>query len=206
ETMAMQNPPVLHKALSSLTPCQVLLLNQTSFACYKRCMPSVVRACAHGDAIVLPKPGSTARRGFLEAVGVLTANVFLTDATLAEKSPKGYQTVLDKFDGYSFLYPFGWQEVVVKGQDKTYKDVIEPLESVSVTIVPTSKTDIHELGPPDEVAETLVKKVLSSSTQKTKIVNVKERTAEGKNYYTFEFVAKAPNYTRHALGTVAIGN
>ena len=35
---------------------------------------------------------------------------------------------------------------------------------------------------------------------------MKERTVEGKNYYTFEFVAKAPSYTRHALGTVAIGN
>ncbi len=43
------------------------------------------------------------------------------------------------------------QEVVVQGQDKVYKDVIEPLESVSVNTIPTSKQDIRELGPPDQV-------------------------------------------------------
>jgi hypothetical protein len=31
-----------------------------------------------------------------------------------------------------------------------------------------------------------------------------QRSADGKTYYTFEFLAKAPNYTRHALGTVSI--
>ena len=51
-----------------------------------------------------------------------------------------------------------FQEVVVNGQDKTYKDVIEPLESVSVSIVQTRKIDIHELGPPEKVVEALVKK------------------------------------------------
>ncbi|XP_057819256.1 psbP-like protein 1, chloroplastic isoform X2 [Cryptomeria japonica] len=197
---------MLMPALNAAQSVQVLMLNQTSGVTYKRCTPPVVRASAQGDAVVLCKQGRTARREFLEVLGILTASAILTDTALAEKTPKGYQAVLDKFDGYTFLYPFGWQEVVVNGQDKTYKDVIEPLESVSVSIVPTSKTDIHELGPPEEVAETLIKKVLSSSTQKTKLVNVKERTAEGRNYYTFEFVAKAPNYTRHALGTVAIGN
>jgi hypothetical protein len=30
--------------------------------------------------------------------------------------------------------------------------------------------------------------------------------ADGKIYYTFEFVAQAPNFTRHALSAIAIGN
>ena len=29
---------------------------------------------------------------------------------------------------------------------------------------------------------------------------------EGKAYYTFEFVAKAPNFIRHALTSVCVGN
>lgn len=29
---------------------------------------------------------------------------------------------------------------------------------------------------------------------------------DGKTYYTFEFMAKAPNYTRHALSTIAVNN
>jgi photosystem II oxygen-evolving enhancer protein 2 len=92
----------------------------------------------------------------------------------AAEAKKGFLPVTDKKDGYSFLYPFGWQEVVVQGQDKVYKDVIEPLESVSVNTIPTSKQDIRELGPPDQVAEALIRKVLAAPTQKTKLIEAKE--------------------------------
>lgn len=44
------------------------------------------------------------------------------------------------------------QEVVIEGQDKVYKDVIEPLESVSVNLIPTSKQTIKDFGPPKEVS------------------------------------------------------
>lgn len=57
----------------------------------------------------------------------------------------------DSQDGYSFVYPFGWQEVAVKGQDVVYKDVIEPLESVSVSITKTDKANVSEFGSPAEV-------------------------------------------------------
>ena len=43
----------------------------------------------------------------------------------------------------------------MQGQDKVYKDVIEPLESVSVNSIPTSKEDIRDLGPPDKVNFTI---------------------------------------------------
>ena len=59
--------------------------------------------------------------------------------------------IKDPQDGYQFLAPFGWQEVSVKGQDVVYKDIIEPLESVSVSMTPTDKTDISEFGSPAEV-------------------------------------------------------
>jgi hypothetical protein len=54
--------------------------------------------------------------------------------------------VQDLNDNYQFLYPFGWQEVSVTGADVVYKDVVEPLESVSVTITPTDKADVTEFG------------------------------------------------------------
>lgn len=127
-------------------------------------------------------------------------------ASIAAEAQKGFQAVEDRKDGYSFLYPFGWQEVVVEGTDKVFKDVIEPLESVSVNMIPTTKLDIRDLGPPREVAETLIKKVLAPSTQKTKLLEAAEHDVDGKAYYSFEFVAQAPNFTRHALGTVTIGN
>lgn len=52
----------------------------------------------------------------------------------------------DLQDSYKFLYPFGWQEVAVSGADVVYKDVVEPLESVSVTLTATDKNDITEFG------------------------------------------------------------
>ncbi|XP_020157300.1 uncharacterized protein [Aegilops tauschii subsp. strangulata] len=60
-----------------------------------------------------------------------------------------FMPVIDKKAGYSFVYPFGWQEVSVQGQDKVYKDLIEPLESVSINMTPATKEDILDLSPPD---------------------------------------------------------
>lgn len=67
-----------------------------------------------------------------------------------------FQPVKDPQDGYQFVYPFGWQEVSVRGQDVVYKDVIEPLESVSVSIVKTDKTSISDYGSPGEVWTDLI--------------------------------------------------
>lgn len=52
-----------------------------------------------------------------------------------------------------FLYSFSTlvQEVVVEGEDKVFKDVIEPLESVSVNLVPSSKESIRDFGSPQQV-------------------------------------------------------
>ena len=52
----------------------------------------------------------------------------------------------DTQDGYQFLYPFGWQEIGVEGQDVVYKDVIEPLESVSVNMVRRAGAALAELA------------------------------------------------------------
>ncbi|KDO67739.1 hypothetical protein CISIN_1g025977mg [Citrus sinensis] len=88
------------------------------------------------------------------AVGVIAPWVSLVNQTppsFAAESNKGFLSVTDKKDGYSFVYPFGWQEVIIEGQDKVFKDVIEPLESVSVNLIPTGKQDIRDFGPPQEV-------------------------------------------------------
>ncbi|EFN56417.1 hypothetical protein CHLNCDRAFT_13502, partial [Chlorella variabilis] len=119
---------------------------------------------------------------------------------------KGYVPVRDTQDGYSFLYPFGWQEVQVEGQDVVYKDVIEPLESVSVSLVPTEKAEVGEFGDAKEVAFTLADKVLTAPNQEIALINVGERTTNGRKYYDFEFTAKSRGFTRHALASVTVGN
>ncbi|KEH21889.1 psbP-like protein 1, chloroplastic isoform X2 [Medicago truncatula] len=151
---------------------------------------------------------STGRRQAI-AIAATAPLVFLfnqSSISFAADNKSGFQPVVDRKDGYQFVYPFGWQEVVIEGQDKVFKDVIEPLENVSVTMIPTSKQDIKEFGSPEQVAATLIKKVLAPPNQKTKIIQATEREIDGKAYYQFEFVAQAPNYTRHALSAVSIGN
>lgn len=79
----------------------------------------------------------------------LTAHSSLNRSPLA--GPLGFNAVKDTQDGYQFVYPFGWQEVQVEGQDVVYKDIIEPLESVSVTVEKTDKQKVSEFGSPEEV-------------------------------------------------------
>lgn len=54
---------------------------------------------------------------------------------------------VDKFSKFLF------QEVIIEGQDKVLKDVIEPLESVSVNLVQTGKESVRDLGSPQEVCK-----------------------------------------------------
>ena len=71
--------------------------------------------------------------------------------------PSGFNAAKDTQDSYQFVYPFGWQEVSVDGTDVVYKDIIEPLESASVTISKTDKQSITEFGNPLEVSRVLCK-------------------------------------------------
>ncbi|KAK6933223.1 PsbP, C-terminal [Dillenia turbinata] len=191
---SLQKSPSIHQMLLNSSP-QLGLLK------HKRVSFAVKAENARSE-------DRTGRRQLL-ASGVILPWVSSVNQSLisfAAESKKGFLPILDKKDGYSFLYPFGWQEVVIEGQDKVFKDVIEPLESVSINMIPTGKQDIHELGSPQQVAEALIKKVLAPSSQKTKLIEASERDVDGKAYYTFEFLAQAPNYTRHALSAIAIGN
>lgn len=53
----------------------------------------------------------------------------LTPASSPPTGPKGFQQVKDAQDGYQFLYPFGWQEVAIDGQDVVYKVRVTPLRN-----------------------------------------------------------------------------
>eukprot|EP00667_Euglena_gracilis_P013992 EG_transcript_14464 len=120
--------------------------------------------------------------------------------------PSGFALHKDQYDGYEFLYPFGWQPLEVAGQDVLYKDIIEPLETMSVTIIPTDKESITELGDLERVCFTFADKFLTSSDQAVTLLDTKQEVDDGITYYSMEFLAAAPNYTRHALAVVAICN
>jgi len=118
----------------------------------------------------------------------------------AAKAPRGFNPVLDQNDNYQFLYPFGWQEVSVQGADVVYKDVVEPLESVSVTLLPTDKADISDFGDAATVADTMARNVLTAPGADVTVVASAERAdGKGRKYYEFEYTVKNSRYTRHSL-------
>lgn len=94
----------------------------------------------------------------------------------------------------------------VEGQDVVYKDLIEPLESVSVTITPTDRTDITEFGPVEQVCFALADTVLTPPSQEVKLLGSDAKTVAGINYYVFEFAANAKTYIRQALSVVAVND
>lgn len=145
----------------------------------------------------------SSRRNLLQAAGVAALTLAAPQSAHAAKL-KGFNVVKDTGDKYLFAYPFGWQEVQVDGADVVYKDIIEPLESISVTLAPTDKKDIKEYGSPNEVAGTLVEKVLTSPSQKSTLIKSEEVVKDGKSYYQFEFTTKASNYQRHGLAIVTV--
>ncbi|KXZ55953.1 hypothetical protein GPECTOR_2g1504 [Gonium pectorale] len=154
--------------------------------------------------------GDIGRREVLQAASA--AVLLSASPALAAKAPKGFNPVEDLQDAYKFLYPFGWQEIAVKGADVVYKDVVEPLESVSVTLTATDKKDITEFGDLQTasigggVAETLAKDVLSAPGTEVKVISTSERELNGHSYYEIEFTAANPRFTRHQLAVVACNN
>ena len=92
------------------------------------------------------------------------------------------------------------------GQDKAFKDVIEPLESVSLGIAPTTRASLADAGTPQEVGASLVAKSAAPGT-KVALVSATQRTdAAGVTYYAFEFTSAARGVTRHAITTLAVAN
>ena len=53
-------------------------------------------------------------------------------------------------------------QVSINGADVVYKDVVEPLETVSVTMIKSDKTSISDYGSLEDVSSTLAKSVLSA--------------------------------------------
>ncbi|XP_071694444.1 psbP-like protein 1, chloroplastic [Rutidosis leptorrhynchoides] len=84
-------------------------------------------------------------------------------------------------------------------QDKTGR---RQMMATGITVAPWFLLSYQKSA----VSEALIKKVLAPPSQKTKLLTATEHEVDGIVYYTFEFVAQAPNFTRHALSTIAIGN
>lgn len=121
----------------------------------------------------------------------------------------GLNSYADARDGYSFLYPLGWQQVKVsQGPDVVFHDIINPTENVSVVISPVAvgKKTLHDLGTPGEVGYALQQKAIAppGSGRTAELVDAAERQVGDRTFYTLEYAVKLPNQDRHDLATVVI--
>ena len=144
-----------------------------------------VQAGRKAGASSAPLAGESASHernvGLRRREAALSLALALTAApgSASAKVPSGYSPVKNTQKGYAFLYPFGWQEVSVDGAEVTYKDIIEPLESISLEILPTNKASIEEFGDVDSLAQTLVKQVLVPPSQEGALLKSSKVSGEG---------------------------
>ncbi|KAL3650140.1 hypothetical protein CASFOL_006543 [Castilleja foliolosa] len=147
------------------------------------------------------------RRALIFGIGAVTVNYsFPSSSLLAEGKPKNYEEFVDKVDGYSYYYPSDWRDFDFIGHDSAFKDRYMQLQNVRLSFIPTDKTDIHDLGPMEEVVANLVTNVYSAPNQVGTIFDMQEKNIEGRNYWTFEYVLTSRNFARTAFATIAIGN
>ncbi|KAE8664439.1 Photosynthetic NDH subunit of lumenal location 1 [Hibiscus syriacus] len=167
------------------------------------------RPCAFSlqNSLTCPNEESNCkRRLLLLGVGAITANLVPATFLLAQEMPQNYRAFVDITDGYSYYYPSDWREFDFRGHDSAFKDRFLQLQNVRVRFIPTDKKDIHDLGPMDEVVYNLVNHVYAAPNQMVNILDMQERTSDGKNYYTFEYELTSPNYASASFATIAIGN
>ncbi|KAG9453664.1 hypothetical protein H6P81_006568 [Aristolochia fimbriata] len=180
------------------------------------CNPSMTRspsnslpttkACSR-EAVAIEEEKYSGRRVLLlTGMSTLATSLFSTRLASAEEVPEKYLAFVDPIDGYSYYYPSDWRDFDFRGHDSAFKDRILPLQNVRVSFKPTDKTDIHDLGPMEEVIFNLVNNVYAAPTQKKTIYTMEERSVDGKNYWTFEYELASSGFGRSAFATIAIGN
>ncbi|CAK9308777.1 unnamed protein product [Citrullus colocynthis] len=150
--------------------------------------------------------GHCNRRPLLLGVGALATSLLTASPLFAEEIPKNYRAFVDSTDGYSYYYPSDWREFDFRAHDSAFKDRYLQLQNVRVKFIPTEKKDIHEEGPLDEVVNFLVKHRYAAPNQKATIYDMKERTIDGRNYYTFEYKLSSRAFSRTSFATIAIAN
>lgn len=79
-------------------------------------------------------------------------------------APRGYRRFIDRFDGYSFLFPESWLEVRGSGQDCFFRHPSNLDENVSVEVSSPSSSrfkSIQDLGSPEDAGRRVVKQYLT---------------------------------------------
>ncbi|XP_043698299.1 photosynthetic NDH subunit of lumenal location 1, chloroplastic [Telopea speciosissima] len=204
--MAASISSLLSLCCASTFPKQLAAPNSTVIHSSTVSRPSTVNAYASTTDAIFKEEGYFTRRPILLGIGALATTLIPASFGYAEEVPKNYEAFVDLSDGYSYYYPSDWREFDFRGHDSAFKDRYLQLQNVRVSFIPTDKSDIHDLGPMDEVIPNLVRHQYAAPSQRATIFDMQERTVNGKNYYTFEYELTSPIFSRTAFATISIGN
>lgn len=93
-------------------------------------------------------------------------------ALAAQPPPQGYRLLVDKLDGYSFLFPELWTSVTSSGNDVFLRNPFNLEENMFVDISSPSSSryeSVADLGTPQEAATALLEKYLNKEFMSTRI-------------------------------------
>jgi hypothetical protein len=93
-------------------------------------------------------------------------------ALAAPAPPQGYRLLVDKLDGYSFLYPELWTSVTSSGNDVFLRNPFNLEENMFVDISSPSSSryeSVADLGTPQEAAAALLDTYLNKEFMSTRI-------------------------------------
>lgn len=136
--------------------------------------------------------------------------IFCLFLTSCVSKTAGLMPYTDIKDGYSFLYPGGWQQKIIKGgPDVLFQDIIELSENVSVVIGSLNTVkQLADIGNASDVGLRVAQKVIAppDSGRSADLITAEQRENKGKTYYLLEYATKLANGTkRHDLVSVTTG-
>jgi photosystem II oxygen-evolving enhancer protein 2 len=138
---------------------------------------------------------------------ILLSSLLLTSCVAKNA---GLMPFSDIRDGYSFLYPGGWQQKMIKGgPDILFQDIVELSENVSVVIGKLSSVkELAEIGTASDIGLRVAQKVIATpeSGREADLITAEQRDLNGKSYYLLEYATKLANgQRRHEVVSVTTG-
>lgn len=147
----------------------------------------------------------------LRATLALIFLIFSFSLSSCASPTSGLQGYTNSSEGYEFLYPNGWQKVIVDnntaGVDVVFRDIVEQSENVSVVINEVGEDrKLSDLGTPSDVGQRLKNTIAPpNSDRKGELIRADQLEKEGQTYYLLEYQVTFPdNRQRHNLASVAV--
>jgi len=114
------------------------------------------------------------RRGLLQASSVSLGALLITPQAEAGMNtpPKGFKMLVDRLDGYTFVFPELWTPVTTSGNDVFLRNPFNIEENLFVDISSPSSSrynSVEDLGTPEAAAKALLDQYLNKEFMSTRI-------------------------------------